>query len=619
MQIYRGEVSGVAVVMRVVLTVMVLTAATCLGEKEAPDAQAPLSCPAKCRRNKSRSMCGSNGRTYDSNCALLRARCKDPTIQLKHEGPCAETGRCLHKRRIALRKARKEQGLYVPRCLKDGSFDPVQCHESTGYCFCVWSTGVAIELTAVKNKIPNCSAVNRTPPPASKGACQGSRCGHMGNGGGGPGNDYSGEDGGFNRRGPGGGGGRGDAIEGGGKLDPPLSLQLLSTVKPPTPSHSRGTELPTWNHFKKRLKSECQGRRLKKFVKGIVQDFKKEFRRASESRKKKGETLQVPRSKRSSRAIMYKFKLLDKDSNNFLTKSEYQKLRSIVRKKLKPKRCARSFPLMCDMNRDNTISDQEWISCLDTSGSSQPNSSHSYDQGAVPSCLRERDAILKMATESSNTTYLPNCTENGLFVRKQCFGSAQKNLWFCWCVDEFNGKSLHGSSIEGNCTQRPWKGCPREKQHDFLQDLQRFFNSSLTPDGLTGVKSGSAEKGEASETRQQTGSWKRRVATHYFSSFDKNSNGVLERRELKKLRKFVLKEKELKKCGRRLINFCDNDDDGKVTKLEWTNCIAPDGGLGVIATAEPSTGTHRNSSINPFIELLRSEDDEPSNGGGRGV
>ncbi|XP_076054892.1 SPARC related modular calcium binding-like protein magu isoform X6 [Oratosquilla oratoria] len=572
MQIYRGEVSGVAVVMRVVLTVMVLTAATCLGEKEAPDAQAPLSCPAKCRRNKSRSMCGSNGRTYDSNCALLRARCKDPTIQLKHEGPCAETGRCLHKRRIALRKARKEQGLYVPRCLKDGSFDPVQCHESTGYCFCVWSTGVAIELTAVKNKIPNCSAVNRTPPPASKGACQGSRCGHMGNGGGGPGNDYSGE---------------------------------------------------------------CQGRRLKKFVKGIVQDFKKEFRRASESRKKKGETLQVPRSKRSSRAIMYKFKLLDKDSNNFLTKSEYQKLRSIVRKKLKPKRCARSFPLMCDMNRDNTISDQEWISCLDTSGSSQPNSSHSYDQGgkkgqrtkqmynkhngAVPSCLRERDAILKMATESSNTTYLPNCTENGLFVRKQCFGSAQKNLWFCWCVDEFNGKSLHGSSIEGNCTQRPWKGCPREKQHDFLQDLQRFFNSSLTPDGLTGVKSGSAEKGEASETRQQTGSWKRRVATHYFSSFDKNSNGVLERRELKKLRKFVLKEKELKKCGRRLINFCDNDDDGKVTKLEWTNCIAPDGGLGVIATAEPSTGTHRNSSINPFIELLRSEDDEPSNGGGRGV
>uniref|UniRef100_A0A8C4SQN9 Thyroglobulin type-1 domain-containing protein n=1 Tax=Erpetoichthys calabaricus TaxID=27687 RepID=A0A8C4SQN9_ERPCA len=33
-------------------------------------------------------------------------------------------------------------GAYIPQCEEDGSFQPLQCHGSTGHCWCVDSTGV---------------------------------------------------------------------------------------------------------------------------------------------------------------------------------------------------------------------------------------------------------------------------------------------------------------------------------------------------------------------------------------------------------------------------------------------------------------------------------------------
>nr|XP_058947870.1 thyroglobulin-like isoform X2 [Pocillopora verrucosa] len=49
-------------------------------------------------------------------------------------------------------------GRYIPQCKADGSFEEVQCHPSTGYCWCVNTQGWEIKGTKVRGR-PTCSKV----------------------------------------------------------------------------------------------------------------------------------------------------------------------------------------------------------------------------------------------------------------------------------------------------------------------------------------------------------------------------------------------------------------------------------------------------------------------------
>lgn len=60
--------------------------------------------------------------------------------------------------------------------------------------------------------------------------------------------------------------------------------------------------------------------------------------------------------------------MLDQNSDNILDKFEYRDLRKVVRKVVKPKKCARQFPRTCDVNKDGRISIQEWTDCLTRDG-----------------------------------------------------------------------------------------------------------------------------------------------------------------------------------------------------------------------------------------------------------
>lgn len=64
-----------------------------------------------------------------------------------------------------------------------------------------------------------------------------------------------------------------------------------------------------------------------------------------------------------------------------------------------------------------------------------------------------------------------------------------------------------------------------------------------------------------------------RIGTLSFVILDKNKNKVWERREWKSFREMVTPIKELRKCGKKLPRYCDQNNDREITLAEWLNCL----------------------------------------------
>ncbi|XP_012727776.2 SPARC-related modular calcium-binding protein 1 isoform X3 [Fundulus heteroclitus] len=140
-------------------------------------------CGTICSRTLGKQVCGSDGRTYETNCELQRARCKDKTLTMAHRGRCrvkfllpvaaaptsssdgrvpdskdAGQSKCHVERNQALEQARRPQeSMFVPECNEDGTFAQVQCHTLTGYCWCVTTDGKPVSGSSVHNRRPVCS------------------------------------------------------------------------------------------------------------------------------------------------------------------------------------------------------------------------------------------------------------------------------------------------------------------------------------------------------------------------------------------------------------------------------------------------------------------------------
>ena len=69
-------------------------------------------------------------------------------------------------------RKRQSQGFghstsFVPKCTSKGTFDQVQCHNRTGYCWCSTDDGRPIPGSSVKFKQPNCSTSGKFWQPLS--------------------------------------------------------------------------------------------------------------------------------------------------------------------------------------------------------------------------------------------------------------------------------------------------------------------------------------------------------------------------------------------------------------------------------------------------------------------
>ncbi|KHN80898.1 Sparc-related modular calcium-binding protein 1 [Toxocara canis] len=107
-----------------------------------------------------KTICGTDGRTYNSFCEIKRAICHGNPVEKKLEGPCPESLRCLLERsfqqNLAAEKLNSSE-IFIPECnASDGSYANVQCHKSTGYCWCVTRMGRPLPSTSIRNARPNC-------------------------------------------------------------------------------------------------------------------------------------------------------------------------------------------------------------------------------------------------------------------------------------------------------------------------------------------------------------------------------------------------------------------------------------------------------------------------------
>ncbi|XP_026474227.1 SPARC-related modular calcium-binding protein 2-like [Ctenocephalides felis] len=89
--------------------------------------------------------------------------------------------------------------------------------------------------------------------------------------------------------------------------------------------------------------------------------------------------------------VDWKFSSMDSNKDGWLDKNEYRELKRLVKKIVKPRRCARTFGRACDLDHDDKLSKTEWEDCLsreginqDSSGSSSSSSSNNHRKPSYP-------------------------------------------------------------------------------------------------------------------------------------------------------------------------------------------------------------------------------------------
>ncbi|VDI51189.1 Hypothetical predicted protein [Mytilus galloprovincialis] len=535
-------------------------------------------CKIKCSNKQRRPVCGSDGITYASKCDLMKAkRCEKRQVSIQKKGKCSgskSSTKCQQERTEAQKIARRPTaGIFIPECKKDGSYVDVQCHAATNYCWCVTKEGRPISGTSLQGKKPSCKGKSRTKK----------------------------------------------------------SFRNKDRTR--------------------KKKKACRKSDRAEFNKNLMQTFIKEYERAKSltTSSNTEESLNNSDNSREKRVAEWKFSELDRNKDNKLRRKEVRSLKKMVKKVIKPRACAKTFISYCDYDQNKRIEKGEWTSCLgvDVNGNKGRtrqetmyyifNSLKSEDnarpkpreppqieesktslidlsrkpwppKGLIPhqpsntpapetddktrSCIEEREAaLIQNKQDPTGGTFIPSCTNTGLWSQAQCHNSSG----YCWCVHEASGKPIPGTSALKElpkCNdikiQREMKGCPFSKKRRFIADLLLYIIKQMNESNpLNVLKVGGVET-----TPDGAVEWK-------FRNLDSNSNLVLERKELKTLRKEIPQTKDTRRCRRNFIRYCDENKDRKVSKNEWVSCMDTTGSSSLF-TEDP-----RRRGPNPFSNILR--------------
>ncbi|XP_066044300.1 SPARC-related modular calcium-binding protein 1 isoform X2 [Chamaea fasciata] len=202
---------------------------------------------------------------------------------------------CDQERQSALEEARQNprEGIVIPECAPGGLYKPVQCHQSTGYCWCVLvDTGRPLPGTSTRYETPVCESNAR----------------------------------------------------------------------------SKSTEID--DPFKDRELPGCPEGKKVEFITSLLDALTTDMVQAINSAAPTGGgrfSEPDPSHTLEERVVHWYFSQLDNNSSNDINKRELKPFKRYVKKKAKPKKCARRFTDYCDLNKDKSISLQELKGCLGVS------------------------------------------------------------------------------------------------------------------------------------------------------------------------------------------------------------------------------------------------------------
>ncbi|CDW54710.1 thyroglobulin type 1 repeat containing [Trichuris trichiura] len=525
-------------------------------------------------------VCGSDGRTYNSLCEVKRVVCYGNPVKVKYRGPCLEKGRCQLERSFQLELAAKRNlsTLFVPECEEDGSFSSIQvglcshipelfypsfkCHKSTGYCWCVTTSGKPVPGTSNRFKKPSClpqGKVGRrsstTQMGRSNGACTSAyRSTFISN--------------------------LIKMFQGEHEREMHHKHRYHDLTVIPSPARTviewKFNRLDV-NHDNKISSGEL--RRLRELIKALVQP--------TACAKRFPKFCDLDHDRKISRSewticmgvdVNMAFRLFltlnkvrqeamimtdDQKSYNAPVLDGMSRLPLYLMEKKKTRRDAASRQFL-DLHAASMLA------ASSNSGSFGLKENRAAHREAKEEerndCRSQRQRALEDHRRNpSSGIYMPACspTNDRLYQQVQC----HKLTGFCWCSDPETGKPIPNTSTKNAkpVCDKSWekvklsiRGCGPKKLRRFLFQLFSTLESSM-------IASGYNELAEEMSRRDLAVRWK-------FQDMDKNKNKKLERKEWKYYRAVLKQWKGVRKCGRNFLRACDSNGDSVITEKEWLNC-----------------------------------------------
>ncbi|XP_071504825.1 SPARC-related modular calcium-binding protein 1-like isoform X1 [Diadema antillarum] len=510
-----------------------------------------------------------------SKCEAKKARCQGWMVRKAHNGPCAvELTKC-QSERAQNRLQSSSTAMFVPRCNDDGSYATVQCHKAIGYCWCVTDDGKPIPGSSVREGNPTCDRQ--------------------------AGEDY------------------------------PIADNVAPFRSSPTAS----------------LGSQCKQSKRDKFNANLKTIFEEEYARLPPGDHPASSA--SPDSPEKEKLIIeWKFTDLDANGDARLDARELRPLLRLMKKIVRPKTCAREFVNLCDRDADDALAEMEWSSCLGvdnifihhvfpaherlapdtTNNENEEPEVPTADSGSqdgrstsppllvtrqiLPgentetaeieeslSCETERrQALEEIERSPTSGIFVPQCTTTGDYRAAQCHEQAQ----YCWCVYVDTGRPIPGTSAKsstkedcsplatsrGPLTPREFVGCPNHKKKRFLiKVVEKLYQEMAGLDTLSTETTTPALVELSNNVKEEAVIWK-------FGQLDRNSNVILESKEIEPFAADINAIKTSKKCRNNFLDYCDSNQDSRLLLREWLFCF----------DITPTTEAPPRRGRNPFIDRL---------------
>ncbi|XP_023340076.1 SPARC-related modular calcium-binding protein 2 isoform X2 [Eurytemora carolleeae] len=483
-------------------------------------------------------------------------------IKLRYRGPCQDgvSSRCLEERQNAVRTS-SESGipLFVPDCLSDGSYNEVQCHKGTGYCWCVNDAGKPVPGTSVRYARPSCRSApdsarfrrgrDRDKRKGSRATCT-----------------------------------QADRSSFNSNLKEMISTEHRSMfgakgIPAGTILGNSDQEVMEWKFSQ--LDEDRDGVLKNKELKQFKEDIRKVLRPRGCSRTfTKFCDMDSDRriSKQEWRSCSgleenFSFKLflsLNSDEDEIRRREERERKRGEERTGIRGEEEQEEHlspddsPSPSLYNRQYIEEEEEMEEEVDEEGDWKEGQDDegSWREGRGD-CKTEREEATKEARAGNEATYIPECDRTGEYNEVQCY----KSTGYCWCVEKGTGRPVPGTSSKHHvpdCTKpsrREWLKCEGVKRDQFLSELKDWFRERMDRSS-----SSTQYRDSSLSSTENSIMWK-------FSVLDRNKDGVLKRKEIRAFKGELRAIAGLKLCGKRINKYCDLNLDKKISIDEWKSCL----------------------------------------------